>query len=57
MQPIMATADHLETVVGLVRGTIRAVYPAYYPSGAVDFFLAYHSDDRLTQRSVDLFSP
>lgn len=47
MQPVLATADHLETVVGLVRGTIRAVYPAYYPSGAVDFFLAYHSDEAI----------
>jgi GNAT superfamily N-acetyltransferase len=34
-------------VIGIVRGTIQSIYPAYYPPGAVDFFLEYHSDDAI----------
>ena len=30
-------------VIALVSQTIRAVYPHYYPPGAVAFFLAHHS--------------
>lgn len=27
----------------MVCTTIRAIYPRYYPAGAVDFFLKHHS--------------
>lgn len=33
----------LGTVYDIVQTTIRAVYPHYYPAGAVDFFLEHHS--------------
>ena len=37
----------LETVSRIVRETINAVYPRYYPAGAVELFLSYHSPDRI----------
>lgn len=36
-----------ETVSRIVRETINAVYPRYYPAGAVELFLSYHSPDRI----------
>jgi GNAT superfamily N-acetyltransferase len=44
MQPVPATIDHLDIVLRIVKSTIQTVYPAYYPSGAIEFFLDYHSD-------------
>lgn len=38
-----AAAVDAETVLDITRRTIRAVYPHYYPAGAVDFFLNHHS--------------
>ena len=32
-------------VAEIVEKTIRAVYPHYYPSGAVQFFLNLHNED------------
>lgn len=37
----------LEAVVNITRDTIKAVYPHYYPKGAVDFFLWLHSAGRI----------
>ena len=37
----------LETVSRIVRETINAVYPRYYPAGAVELFLSHHSPDRI----------
>lgn len=31
----------------MVSQTIRAIYPRYYPAGAVDFFLKHHSLDNI----------
>ncbi|SHH76421.1 Ribosomal protein S18 acetylase RimI [Sporobacter termitidis DSM 10068] len=39
-----ASGEHFNTVRAIVRETITAVYPRYYPKGAVDFFLAHHHD-------------
>lgn len=39
-----ATPSDLETVKIITVKTINAVYPHYYPSGAVDFFLSHHND-------------
>lgn len=36
-----------DTVTELVRETIKAVYPKYYPTGAVDFFLAHHRSEKI----------
>lgn len=36
-----------DTVTELVRETIKAVYPKYYPAGAVDFFLAHHKSEKI----------
>lgn len=35
-----------DAVTELVRKTIEAVYPKYYPAGAVDFFLAHHKSEK-----------
>ncbi len=39
-----AVPSDLETVKNITARTINAVYPHYYPSGAVDFFLSHHND-------------
>lgn len=36
-----------DIVTELVRETIKAVYPKYYPAGAVDFFLAHHKPENI----------
>lgn len=36
-----------DIVTELVRETIKAVYPKYYPAGAVDFFLAHHKPEKI----------
>lgn len=33
-------------VAEIVEKTIRAVYPHYYPSGAVQFYLCYHTMEK-----------
>ena len=41
-----ALADQ-PAVQSITVQTIRAVYPHYYPEGAVEFFLAHHNDARI----------
>lgn len=43
-------AEHadLGTVYDIAQTTIRAIYPHYYPAGAVDFFLAHHNRDHVS---------
>lgn len=43
MKIIQAQAGDFETVRQMTEETILAVYPHYYPAGAVDFFLAHHN--------------
>lgn len=38
-----AGQDDLQTVLTITHETIRAVYPHYYPAGAVAFFLHHHN--------------
>lgn len=38
-----AVRDDLQTVLTITHETIRAVYPHYYPAGAVAFFLCHHN--------------
>ncbi|MBQ8960952.1 MAG: GNAT family N-acetyltransferase [Ruminococcus sp.] len=42
-----ALPEDLSAVCKVVRETIRAVYPRYYPAGAVELFLSYHSDEAI----------
>lgn len=42
-----AKLQELEPVKEIVHRTIKAVYPHYYPVGAVDFFLAHHCDEHI----------
>jgi len=42
-----AAAADRQAVHDIAVRTIRAVYPHYYPSGAVDFFIAHHSHERI----------
>ena len=44
---IRASLEDMEAVRNITHTTIRAVYPKYYPQGAVDFFSAHHSDDKI----------
>lgn len=39
--------DNPAIVSGIVEKTIQKVYPHYYPSGAVQFFLDLHSEVRI----------
>lgn len=48
MDIITAAPSDLETVFDIVQSTIRAIYPHYYPTGAVDFFLAHHSRENIS---------
>lgn len=47
MDIIKADTSMAETVRNIVRTTINAVYPHYYPAGAVRFFLEHHSDEKI----------
>ena len=49
MEIIRATNAQFQTVRDIVKTTIETVYPNYYPSGAVDFFLSYHSDEAIRE--------
>ncbi|MBE5794780.1 MAG: GNAT family N-acetyltransferase [Clostridiales bacterium] len=49
MTIIPATPAHLDTVETIARQTIAAIYPRYYPAGAVAFFQAHHSRERIRQ--------
>lgn len=42
-------AEYPAKVAEIVERTIRAVYPHYYPSGAVQFFLDLHSEQRIRE--------
>ena len=42
-------AECPERVAEIVEKTIRAVYPHYYPSGAVQFFLNLHNKQKIRE--------
>ena len=44
MKIVPAEPADFEAVRQITQATIRAVYPRYYPQGAVEFFLAHHCD-------------
>ena len=47
MNIIPANPADFETVKRITHETIRKVYPHYYPAGAVEFFLAHHSAEKI----------
>ena len=44
-----AKLDELDTIKRICDNTINAIYPSYYPKGAVDFFLNYHSKEKIKE--------
>lgn len=48
-----ADISELQLVKDIAHRTIKAVYPHYYPAGAVDFFLAHHSDGHIRKDIED----
>ena len=42
-----ATEEDNESIVKLVRETMREVYPNYYPTGAVELFLSYQTKENI----------
>lgn len=44
---VLKKTQDIKLVAGIAAETIRAVYPHYYPAGAVDFFLWLHSTERV----------
>ena len=44
-----ATLKDLDTVYNICKKTIEKIYPFYYPKGAVDFFLNYHSKEKVKE--------
>ena len=47
MEIITASPSDLETVKHISHAAIKAIYPRYYPAGAVEFFLAHHSSENI----------
>ncbi|MBE6839445.1 MAG: GNAT family N-acetyltransferase [Ruminococcus sp.] len=47
MAVVRAEFSDFETVKSITEQTIKAVYPHYYPDGAVEFFLEHHSDENI----------
>ena len=47
MKIVSASESDFQTVKDITQQTIKAVYPHYYPKGAVDFFIAHHSDENI----------
>ena len=48
MDIITAAPSDLGTVYDIAQATIKAIYPHYYPAGAVEFFLAHHSREHIS---------
>ena len=44
-----ATLKDLDTVYNICKKTIEKMYPSFYPKGAVDFFLNYHSKEKIKE--------
>lgn len=49
MDILKTTASDAVTIKYIVHETIIAIYPKYYPKGAVEFFLSYHSMDNIKE--------
>lgn len=47
MQIVRAQSEQFDTVKRITHKTISEIYPHYYASGVVDFFLAHHSNENI----------
>ena len=47
MKIVIASLTDAERVEKIAHDTIKAVYPHYYPKGAVDFFIAHHNRENI----------
>lgn len=47
MRLVQANISDLDDVRWITQTTIMAVYPKYYPAGAVEFFSKHHSDEKI----------
>ena len=47
MRLAAAQKDDLQIIRDITQTTINTIYPKYYPAGAVQFFLAHHSDEHI----------
>lgn len=47
MSIILAQECDLKVIKEISHTTIKAIYPHYYPDGAVTFFLNHHSDENI----------
>ena len=47
MRLVQANISDLDDVRWITQTTIMAVYPKYYPAGAVEFFSKHHSDENI----------
>lgn len=47
MKLIKAFDQHFDITRWIIKNTIQTIYPYYYPKGAVDFFIAHHSDEAI----------
>lgn len=45
----MASPDDASTVYDIAQKTIKAVYPHYYPTGAVEFFSRHHNTGNIAR--------
>ena len=47
MKIVTANINDFDDVRWITETTVTAVYPHYYPAGAVEFFCRHHSDDKI----------
>ena len=45
----LAKDTDLKTVIQITRDTISKIYPKYYSTGVVDFFLQHHNQDNVLE--------
>lgn len=53
MDIVLATEKDFDAVKRITQTTIKAIYPKYYPTGAVDFFIKHHSDKNISRDIAD----
>lgn len=53
MDIVLATEKDFDAVKKITQTTIRAIYPRYYPTGAVDYFIKHHSDENISRDIAD----
>lgn len=45
--------NDLDNIYSLVKSVIEVVYPKYYPTGAVDLYLNYHSREKIKKDIIN----